>query len=42
MTDTDEAVHDAGAIQPVGTVLYESERARVIRCHRGTADQGLR
>jgi len=35
MTDTDEAEHDAGAIQLVGTVLYESERARVIRSPGG-------
>lgn len=31
MTDADEAEHDAGAVRRAGNVLYESERARVIR-----------
>jgi len=40
MTDTDEVEHDAGAVRRVGTVLYESERARVIRSPGADGEPG--
>ncbi|GAA3927191.1 serine/threonine protein kinase [Amorphoplanes auranticolor] len=40
MTDAEGAERDAGAVRPGGTVLYESERARVIRSPAAGGEPG--